>query len=431
MSSVAEKLDPSKKREKPPLTPEEKKRRQRKGLIKGVIILTIAILGVWGFYEGMKAASGTQYPVVVVVSGSMEPTIHVGDLLFVHRVAPMDIKNGTVEDKTGDVILYDSNGLWSDPQPDPIVHRVVGKRFDTATNMWYFKTKGDYNPDIDPPDCTGLPCPEDTIIEVPEDHILGIIWGDIPYIGSMKVWLADPTISITLMIIIGAALVISIMLDTVHPVDEEEKESKKVRKRNVSLEFPKDVVPTSSDLGYVEVITNNKGEDPRFVGKGNDIVKTSPEIVQVNVEKVGTSLASITKDEGEQLSNEAGTAPLKLDPTPEPQSLSVALKIEESTTPLSPTSKSIHASTGLGAEEPAVKLPHPLIADPSTNAEEDPAAMLSIEDAGKRWVCPHCGNNDRRMIRELIDKTALLYPYPPFYGKKLNCGNCGKEWRHK
>jgi len=247
MSSVAEKLDPSKKREKPPLTPEEKKRRLRKGLIKGVIILTITILGLWGFFEGMKVTSRTQYPVVVVVSGSMEPTIHVGDLLFVHRVAPMDIKNGTVEDKTGDVILYDSNGLWSDPQPDPIVHRVVGKRFDAATNMWYFMTKGDHNLDVDPPDCLSSQCPnspDDTITEVPEDHILGVVWGDIPYIGSVKMWLGNPSISITLMIIIGAALVILIIWDTVHPEEEKQaKKAKKGKKRDEVLESPKKPLP--------------------------------------------------------------------------------------------------------------------------------------------------------------------------------------------
>src|SRR4030042_3734830 len=96
--------------------------------------------------------------------------------------------------------------------------------------------------------------------------------------------------------------------------------------------------------------------------------------------------------------------------------------------PLSPTLVPTHASTGLKALEPAAMLPLPLEADP-TNFVEDPDAMLSIVDAGKRWVCPHCGNNDRRMIREEIDKTVLLNPYPPFYGKKLICGKCGMECR--
>ena len=224
MSSVAEKLSKTKK--KAPLSPEEKKRRQRKGIIKGLAVITIAILGSWGFYEIMKLASGTQFPIVVVVSESMEPNIHVGDLLFVHYVPPEDIKNGTIADKKGDVILYNASGLWTNPPADPIVHRVVGKRWDEAQKKWFFITKGDYNLDTDPP---GSPSLE---IEVPEDHVLGVVWGDIPYIGYVKIWLTSSNIAIPLMVIIGILLVITIIWDTLHPAYEEEKHLEKESQRD-------------------------------------------------------------------------------------------------------------------------------------------------------------------------------------------------------
>ncbi|OLS12044.1 MAG: hypothetical protein RBG13Loki_4335 [Promethearchaeota archaeon CR_4] len=245
MSSVAEKLGTTKKREKADLTPEEKKRRRNKGIIKAVAVIAIVIFGSWGFFEGMKLVAGTQYPVVVVVSGSMEPNILKGDILFVHYVPPADIKNGTIEDKNGSVILYNSVGLWEHPESEPIVHRVVGKRFDNDTQMWYFLTKGDHNLDVDPPDCFNSLCPnttDDEIIEVPEDHIVGVVWGRIPYIGWVKIWLQDTNIAIPLLVIIGIALVISIVWDALNP-EEETKRKKQSKKRGEVLATPKEILP--------------------------------------------------------------------------------------------------------------------------------------------------------------------------------------------
>src|SRR5271157_237678 len=202
---VAEKLAGQKRSAKKLLTPEEKKRQRRKAILKGVVIIAIAIFGTWGFYQGMILASGTQYPMVVVVSPSMTPHINVGDLLFVHYVPPADIKNGTIADQTGDVILYDSHGLWPVPQDDPIVHRVVGKYFNNTDNQWYFITKGDYNPNTDQVLFSSLP--------VPQDHVLGVVDGDIPGIGYVKIWLSDNNIAIPLMIILGALLFITIVYD--------------------------------------------------------------------------------------------------------------------------------------------------------------------------------------------------------------------------
>lgn len=66
----------------------------------------------------------------------------------------------------------------------------------------------------------------------------------------------------------------------------------------------------------------------------------------------------------------------------------------------------------------------------STSEGESPVEKDKEIDTG-RWVCPNCGNNDRRMIREQTDKSIILNVYPPVYGKKLACGQCGEEWHHK
>jgi signal peptidase I len=222
-NTLADKMARKKRSKQKDLTPEEKKRQQRKGIIKGVAIIAIAILGTWGFYQIMIVASGTDYPMVVVVSPSMTPEINVGDLLFVHYVPPADIKNGTIQDLQGDVILYNSQGLWPEPQSDPIVHRVVGKYYNNTDGQWYFITKGDYNPNTDQVLFNSLP--------VPASHVLGVVYGDIPYIGYVKIWLTQTDAAIPLMIILAALLLITIIYDAIHPEEEETKDGEYVKNK--------------------------------------------------------------------------------------------------------------------------------------------------------------------------------------------------------
>ena len=83
-----------------------------------------------------------------------------------------NIKDGTAVDKTGDIIVFDAQGLWSGAPLEPIVHRVIGKY--NISDTWYFLTKGDANPSADPQ-------------PVPESRIIGVVVGRIPYIGWVKI----------------------------------------------------------------------------------------------------------------------------------------------------------------------------------------------------------------------------------------------------
>ncbi len=75
---------------------------------------------------------GVDKPFMVVVSRSMEPTIHVNDLIVVTRASPEDIK-------VGDIIVFKSP-----LNPDIyIVHRVI--QVIKSDDKIYFKTKGDNN----------------------------------------------------------------------------------------------------------------------------------------------------------------------------------------------------------------------------------------------------------------------------------------------
>ena len=198
----ANNLKNSKEKEK------EKKPISYKKVIIAAVMICIAFFGSFFVYFGLQVALNTDAPIVIVVSGSMEPNISEGDLLFVMGVDPEDIKNGTAEDQNGDVIVFDARRLWAGAPEEPIVHRVVDKYL--VNDTWYFSTKGDANllPDR---------------AHVPESRIIGVVIGGIPYIGWVKIFLTESGLLIPLLVIVSALLVISIIWDIFQGEDEDQK----------------------------------------------------------------------------------------------------------------------------------------------------------------------------------------------------------------
>ena len=79
----------------------------------------------------MKLVLWTESPVVVVLSGSMEPSMQRGDVLFLAKNTPIE---------NGDIIVYEIEG-----ENIPIVHRVMTTQFDEQGQL-NILTKGDNNP---------------------------------------------------------------------------------------------------------------------------------------------------------------------------------------------------------------------------------------------------------------------------------------------
>ncbi len=52
-----------------------------------------------------------------------------------------------------------------------------------------------------------------------------------------------------------------------------------------------------------------------------------------------------------------------------------------------------------------------------------------IVEGISRRECPICGNTNKLLIHELIDRDRIISAYPKMYGKKYKCGSCGREWR--
>ncbi|MHA1844371.1 MAG: signal peptidase I [Promethearchaeota archaeon] len=178
----------------------------KKKIIVSAFLLIFAFTGSYLIYFILQITLNSPTPMVVVVSRSMEPNIHVGDLLFLRGVdAPSQIKEDNV-------IVYDARGLWPGAPSDPIVHRVIDKYFDGQ--RWWFLTKGDNNNYPDP-------------AWVPEENVIGVVVGRIPYIGYVKIFLTDSGLLVPLLVILSILLVISIIWDLIKKEEEEEEEVEK------------------------------------------------------------------------------------------------------------------------------------------------------------------------------------------------------------
>ncbi|MHA2392010.1 MAG: signal peptidase I [Promethearchaeota archaeon] len=211
---------------------EEKESSLKKKIIVTVILIGLAFSGAFLIYFVMQIGLNTETPMVVVVSGSMEPNLYRGDLLFLRGKDGADIQNGTIEGKEGDIIVFNAHGIWSHPPTDPIVHRVIDKWY-VEGDGWYFRTKGDAN---------ALPDSGD----VPESHILGVVVGRIPYIGWVKIALTESGLLIPLLVIVSILLVASIMWDLFKKDKDEKKDAEESKiydatkvKREIELDFTK------------------------------------------------------------------------------------------------------------------------------------------------------------------------------------------------
>jgi len=210
------------KRIKAPIKKDDDLSIKRK-IFTAVILIGLAFSGAFLIYYIMQITLNTKTPMVVVISGSMEPTLYKGDLLFLKGKDPSTIKNGTIEGKEGDIIVFDARGLpgWINVPNDPIVHRVIDKKYD---NGWFFLTKGDAN--LAPDNAW-----------VPESRILGIVSGKIPYIGWVKILLTDSGLLLPILIIVSVLLIISLIWDIVKK--EEEKNGEKIDKQEQLIYDPK------------------------------------------------------------------------------------------------------------------------------------------------------------------------------------------------
>ncbi|ORC86453.1 signal peptidase type I [Trypanosoma theileri] len=136
-----------------------------RGLVTVVMVCTL-------FFVGWRAAGillNCENPLVVVLSGSMEPAYYRGDLLLLHKATPITIS---------DVIVFSLPN-----RTVPIVHRVHRMHEDGGVQL--FLTKGDNN-EFD--DRTLYP---DGYQWVKKEDIIGKVFLIIPHAGFLTLIAED------------------------------------------------------------------------------------------------------------------------------------------------------------------------------------------------------------------------------------------------
>ena len=166
--------------------------------ISYLIVLIAVSLAI--FMVGLKFLG---FQIYTVISGSMEPTYHVGSLIYVKKVNPSTLKEK-------DPITF----KLSD---DTIAtHRIVEIVYDEENPKEYkFRTKGDDNEDVDA-----------NLVE--PNEVLGKAYFTIPYLGYLATYIQTPPGNIVAICIAISLIILVIIIDLVTEDKKEEPEKEQV-----------------------------------------------------------------------------------------------------------------------------------------------------------------------------------------------------------
>jgi signal peptidase I len=149
--------------------------------VKTAILGVIILGGVFGFWFGLRFVLRTDYPLLAVASGSMRPTLNVGDLIVVQGLLNADEVH-TAAAPNGSIIVFHRP---SDPS-ELIVHRAINSIEDHGT--WYFQTKGDNN--NSPDYWIGTYTKSGWISQ---SLLVGKVVGVVPWVGNVPLFIRTPS----------------------------------------------------------------------------------------------------------------------------------------------------------------------------------------------------------------------------------------------
>ncbi len=138
-----------------------------KPIARAAAYVSITVFLVFIFWAGLTFALGTSSPAYVVSSGSMIPTLNVGDIIVVKD------KGSFQTLQVGDIIVFHN------PTGDGriIVHRIYSMSTDQYGVAIY--TKGDNNP-----------APDAWVVR--ESHYIGKVIFTLPYLGKVASIIQPP-----------------------------------------------------------------------------------------------------------------------------------------------------------------------------------------------------------------------------------------------
>ncbi|XP_077244864.1 uncharacterized protein LOC143884902 isoform X1 [Tasmannia lanceolata] len=160
-----------------------------KSILKQAISLGVVVSLALIIWKGLVCITGSESPVVVVLSGSMEPGFKRGDILFVHmNKDPI---------RAGEIVVFQVN-----ERPISIVHRVIEVHGPQDNDEVDILTKGDRN-DVDD---RALYAHDQLWLH--QHHIIGKAVGLVPYVGWMTIVMTE--MPIVKYLLIGALVLLTI-----------------------------------------------------------------------------------------------------------------------------------------------------------------------------------------------------------------------------
>jgi len=163
----------------------ELRRLKPRQILSQVLNFALILGTAFMIWKGLSVAADSPSPIVVVLSGSMEPAFQRGDLLFLwNRNLGMNQYAGPPANapgtQVGEVVVYNVAG-----KDIPIVHRVV-RRHKGATTPLNLLTKGDNNHADD----TELYARNQFYLDR-EKEVIGSVVGYIPFVGYVTILLSE------------------------------------------------------------------------------------------------------------------------------------------------------------------------------------------------------------------------------------------------
>ena len=140
-----------------------------KDIIKYGVAFAVLLLAFFGGTYILRGALGTEYPMMVVVSQSMVPTLGVGDYIIVAKI-PNTNQITAASPPEGEIIVFLKPGTTD----EYIVHRAI--RMIDSNGVVSYVTKGDNNAFPD-----GTP--------VSASNVMGKVIGHIPIIGYFSLFI--------------------------------------------------------------------------------------------------------------------------------------------------------------------------------------------------------------------------------------------------
>lgn len=176
----------------------------RNDYVQTVILAVILFVGVFAFWFGLRFAFQSEFPLLAVASGSMEPFLYRGDLIIVQGGLNFTGLNAALKDAQppGEVIVFYHPQSGRPPpvylpvagtEAHLIVHRAVYKELNNET--WYFRTRGDANFGNDP-------------WKVSQDYVVGKVIGKVPWIGNIPLFMHENPFFATFIIVLLFAVLI-------------------------------------------------------------------------------------------------------------------------------------------------------------------------------------------------------------------------------